>query len=60
MAVHTYILNNTLSSLSFLEYINDHNLHFKISKDLVAAIMDWMATSAYGRKYQKQIQTWPC
>ncbi len=27
----------------------------KISKDMVAAIMDWMAMSAYGRKYHKQI-----
>ncbi len=27
----------------------------KMSKDMVAAIMDWMAMSAYGRKYHKQI-----
>ncbi len=27
----------------------------KMSKDMVAAIMDWMAMSSYGRKYHKQI-----
>ena len=27
----------------------------KISKEMASAIMDWMASSAYGRKYHKQI-----
>ena len=27
----------------------------KISKDMASSIMDWMAMSAYGRKYHKQI-----